>query len=126
MSVGYKWGTWTVLGTENQTITAASSYEAGNINSEGKIATEVSVEGTYGAGDVAANIVVRRLIGASSYEQDSSAPWTVPLPATESVTRERTITIPGDVSGCRIQVDNDSAASMTNVTVRYRQATLGE
>lgn len=126
MSVGYKFGSWTILGDENQTIAASAAYEAGNINNEGKVATELSVVGTYGADDVGANIVIRRLLNTGAYETAASATWVVPIPALASATRERVVTIPGDVSGCRIQIDNNGANSMTNVTVRYRQATLGE
>ncbi len=120
--MGVTWGSWSVLGSADQSINAASSHVFGTVDNSGKLATAVSVSVTYGAGTVAANVQIERDIDGTNFEGISAAPWVVPLPAAASSTRERVITVPADLVGkFQVRVVNNSAAAIT-VTVRVQQA----
>lgn len=125
MAAGFDWGAWSLLGTEDQTIAAASDAVFGTIDNDGKVATEVAIDLTYAASSVlGANVQIERDIDGTNFEGASSLPWTVPMPFLANVTRERVITIPADMIGkFRVRVVNLSTATyaLTNVTVRYRQ-----
>jgi hypothetical protein len=125
MAAGFDWGAWSLLGTEDQTISAASSTVFGTIDNDNKVATEVAIDLTYAASStLGANVQIERDMDGTNFEADNSSPWTIPMPFTTNATRMRVITIPADMVGkFRVRVVNLSTATyaLTNVTVRYRQ-----
>jgi len=125
MTTGFDWGAWSLLGTEDQTINAASSAVFGTIDNDNKVATEVAIDLTYASGaTLGANVQIERDIDGANFEAEASLPWTVPMPFLANVTRERVITVPADMIGkFRVRVVNLATAThaLTNVTVRYRQ-----
>lgn len=125
MAAGFDWGAWSLLGSEDQTINAASSTVFGTIDNDGKVATEVAVDLTYAASStLGANVQIERDLDGTNFESEGSLPWTVPMPFVTNTTKERVITIPADMIGkFRVRVVNLSTATyaLTNVTVRYRQ-----
>jgi hypothetical protein len=123
---GYVFGLFSALGSANQTIASATSLVFGGIDNNNKIGSEVSVQVTYDATATQEAVVqIERDIDGTNYEGEASAPWAVSIPFEAGTTKERTITIPGDmVSRCQIRVVNDSGADLTNVNVRYKQATF--
>ena len=125
MAAGFDWGSWSLLGAEDQTIAAAADAVFGTIDNDGKVATEVAIDLTYASGaTLGANVQIERDIDGTNFESASSLPYTVPMPFLANVTRERVITVPADMIGkFRVRVVNLSTAThaLTNVTVRYRQ-----
>ena len=125
MASGFDWGSWVVLGTEDQTIAAAADAVFGAIDNDGKVATEVAIDLTYAASStLGANVQIERGIDGTNFESASSFPWTIPMPFAANTTKERVITIPADMIGkFRVRVVNLSTATyaLSNVTVRYRQ-----
>ena len=125
MSAGFDWGSWSLLGSEDQTINAASSTVFGTIDNDGKVATEVAIDLTYAASStLGANVQIERDLDGTNFEAEGSLPWTIPMPFVANTTKERVITIPADMVGkFRVRVVNLSTATyaLTNVTVRYRQ-----
>lgn len=125
MAAGFDWGAWAVLGSEDQTINAASDLFFGVIDNDGKVATEVAIDLTYAASStLGANVQIERDLDGTNFEGASSLPWTIPMPFAANSTRERVVTVPADYIGkFRVRVVNLSPATyaLTNVTVRYRQ-----
>ena len=125
MAAGFDWGSWTLLGTEDQTIAAAADAVFGTIDNDLKVATEVAIDLTYASGaTLGANVQIERDLDGTNFESASSLPWTVPMPFVANATKERVITVPADMIGkFRVRVVNLSTAThaLTNVTVRYRQ-----
>ena len=124
---GFTFGAWTVLGTENQSIAAASSHAFGAIDNAGKTSTEVSVEVTYnGSATLGADIIIEReYVGTPAYEATAGAPWTIPMPFLAGATYQRVVTVPADMAGdFQVRVRNNQAATHAcTVTVRTRQST---
>lgn len=119
----FDWGSWSLLGTRDQTIAAASYAVFGTIDNDGKVATEVAIDITYASGaTLGANVQIERDIDGTNFESASSLPWTVPLPFAANTTK-RVITVPTMVNQFRVRVVNLSPAThaLTNATVRYRQ-----
>ena len=125
MVAGFDWGEWTLLGTEDKTIAAASDAVFGTIDNDLKVATEVAIDLTYASGaTLGANVQIERDIDGTNFESASSLPYTVPMPFVTNTIKERVITVPADMIGkFRVRVVNLSTATyaLTNVTVRYRQ-----
>ena len=125
MAAGFDWGSWSVLGSSGQTIAAAASAVIGEIDNDGKVAAELSIQLTYASGStLGANIQIERDIDGTNYESETALPWTIPMPFVTNTTKERTITIPADMIGkFRVRIVNLSTATyaLSNVTVRYRQ-----
>ena len=124
---GFTFGAWATLGTENQSIAAASSHAFGAVDNAGKTSTEVSVEVTYnGSATLGADIIIEReYVGTPAYEATAGAPWTIPLPFLAGATYQRVITVPADMAGdFQVRVRNNQAATHAcTVTVRTRQST---
>ena len=117
-----------MLGTENQSIAAASTHPFGAVDNAGKTSTEVSVEVTYaGAGETAgADIIIEReYVGTPAYEATAGAPWTIPMPFLAGATYQRVVTVPADMAGdFQVRVrNNQEATHACTVTVRTRQST---
>lgn len=127
--MGYiDWDTsWANLGTINQTINASSNTVFGTVSNDTKVATEVSIIGTFAAGASSSSAVVQieRDIDGTNFESQAAASWTVPLPFTAASTQtELVITVGADrVGKFRVRVVNDDASNaLSSVTVRTRQA----
>jgi hypothetical protein len=126
---GFTFDAWALLGTENQSIAAASSHAMGAINNAGKISTEVSVSVTYnGSATLGADIIIEReFVGTPAYEATAGAPWVVPMPFLAGATYQRVITVPADMAGnFQVRIRNNQAATHAlTCTVRTRQSTYG-
>ena len=125
---GFTFGSWSILGDENQSIAAAATHPFGAINNAGKVSTEISVNVVYaGAGETAGAdlIIEREYVGTPAYEATAGAPWVVPLPFLAGATYQRVITVPADMAGnFQVRVRNNQAATHAcTVTVRTRQST---
>lgn len=124
MSAGFDWGSWTLLGTEDQTIAGATDAVFGVVDNDLKVAAEVAIDLTYASGaTLGANVQIERDLDGTNFESASSLPWTVPMPFAANTAKERVITVPADmISKFRVRVVNlDGSNAIANATVRYRQ-----
>lgn len=125
--MSFTWdASWTTDATlDGATIAASGSSQSAGISNNGKSATEVSVELTYSAsGTLGATVELQRDVDGTNYEASADAPWAFSMPFAAGATMHRAITVPGTISAFRVNVINeDTAQSLTGVTVRTRQAT---
>lgn len=121
MSGEYDWTlTWTEE-TSAESITDGSGYTSAAISNDAQLATEISVEITYGAtASEGAKVYVLR-DGADQYEDVDDNPWGFEMPYSTSTAYQRTFTVPASIGRFKIYVGNDSGATVT-LELDYRQS----
>lgn len=124
---GFTQGAFSDLGTQNQTINAASNYVFGAVSNAGKTGTVVAVDVTYPSGATkAAQIQIeRRATNTPSYESQQSA-WVIPIPLLASSTITKTVMVDASLIGeFQIRVVNNETATynLTAVNCRISQGT---
>lgn len=121
------WDTsWTTTSISAATITNGSSSTTAAISNDNKIATEISVTVTYG-GTASKGLEVYVLgdVDGTNYEAVADGPWGIEMKKSTSTTyRARFMVSALDYSSFKVHLVNGTGASVTAVTVRYRQATF--
>lgn len=123
---GFTQGSFSDLGTQNQTIAASGNYVFGAVSNAGKTSTTVAVDVTYNASATnGVNILIEReSANTPGYESQASA-WTIPVPFTANTTVTKTVTVDANLVGeFQVRVVNtDTAQSATTVNCRIAQST---
>lgn len=124
---GFTQGNFSDLGTQNQTINAASNYVFGAVSNAGKTSTTVAVDVTYpsGATKSATILIERKATNTPGYESQASA-WPIPIPVTASTTVTKTVTVDANLIGeFQVRVVNNETATynLSAVNCRIAQST---
>ncbi len=126
-SVVPNWDTsWTTTSINNSTITDTSTATTAAIDNDLKAVTEISVEVTYGStATEGVKVYILRDIDGTDFEAVADNPTGFQMAVTVGATRRKTFPIPGDrISKFKVHITNDSGDSVSNTSVRYRQATI--
>ena len=118
---------WTTTSINNSTITDGNTATTAAIDNDLKAVTEISVEVTYDntTATEGLKVYILRDIDGTDFEAVADNPTGFQLAVSVSGTHRKTFPIPGDrISKFKVHVTNDSGASVTSTSVRYRQATI--
>lgn len=125
-SINPSWpASWTATDISATSVDDASSASTSAISNDDKIATEVSLEVTYGTtADEGVKIYILRDVDGTDFENPNDNPWGFQMPYTTSTTHRRTFNVPAErTSKFKVHISNDSGAAVT-ATIRYKQATI--